>query len=401
MNIIFLANFPSILDGGVQGRFINIAMLLHNRGHEVEVIVSDFQHATKKHREVIDNKYPFRLTYLHESGYPNNVHPQRLLSHYVWGYNVAKYIKHLKCKPDVIYSALPSFSAAKMVGKWCNRNGVKFIVDVQDLWPEAFKVAVKNPLLQLAFKPMEWIANAAYKTADAIIGCSDTYRDRALKVNKKVKEGLTVYLGNNGQTFDDASVKYHVEKPLDELWIAYIGTMGYSYDLKCAINAIQNVEQSGKISQKIKFVAMGGGPLLEEYIKYAKETKIAFEFTGPLKYEKMVGLMCSCDIVINCLRPGAAQSITNKVGDYALSGLPVINTQENPEYRNLVELYNCGINCECGNVNDVAEAIIKLAKDDSLRKLMGENARKLGIERFDRRTSYKAIITLVESMNNK
>lgn len=396
MNIIFLANFPSILDGGVQGRFINLAMLLHDRGHEVEVIVSDFQHSTKKHREIMDNKYPFRLTYLHESGYPNNVHPQRLWSHYVWGCNVAKYIKHLKCKPDVIYSALPSFTAARMVGKWCNKNGVKFIVDVQDLWPEAFKVAIKNPILQLAFKPMELIANAAYKAADAVIGCSDTYRDRALKVNKKVKEGLTVYLGNNGQAFDEAREKYLVQKPDCELWIAYIGTMGYSYDLKCAIEAIRKVTETRKVVKNVKFIAMGGGPLLDEYRDYARNVGIAYEFTGPLPYGKMVGLMCSCDIVINCLRTGAAQSITNKVGDYALSGLPVINTQENEEYRALVEEYNCGINCECGNVNEVAEAIIKLANDPLLCAEMGENARKLGTERFDRRITYFKIVEFIE-----
>lgn len=134
MNIVFLANFPNKLDGGLMGRFINLSMLLHERGHEVEVIVSDFEHSSKKHREVMDNKYPFKLTYLHEPGYPGNVSPQRLWSHYVWGINVEKYIKKLEKKPDVIYSSLPTFSAARLVGKWCNKNGVKFVVDVQDLW---------------------------------------------------------------------------------------------------------------------------------------------------------------------------------------------------------------------------------------------------------------------------
>lgn len=398
MNIIFLANFPHILDGGLQGRFINLAQLLHDKGHLIEVIVSDFDHAKKKHRDVMDNKYPFKLTYLHESGYPNNVHPKRLWSHYVWGCNVEKYIRELKTKPDVIYSSLPTFSAARLVGKWCNKNGVRFIVDVQDLWPEAFKVAVKNPVLQLAFAPMDWVANAAYKSADYIIGCSDTYRDRALRINKKISSGLTVYLGNDGVKFDSAKISQKVEKPSDEFWIAYIGTMGYSYDLKCAIDAIKLVNEQKVLDKKIKFVAMGGGPLLNEYKAYADNAGILAEFTGALPYEQMVGKMCSCDVVINCLRPGAAQSITNKVGDYALSGLPVINTQENQEYRDLVDEWKCGINCECGNVNEVAHAIIKLASDVTLCRIMGEQARKLGVERFDRRTSYLKIVGMIENI---
>lgn len=397
MNIIFLANFPHKLDGGLMGRFINLAMLLHQRGHEVEVIVSDFEHSSKKHREVMDNNYPFKLTYLHEPGYPGNVSPQRLWSHYVWGLNVEKYIKRLEKKPDVIYSSLPTFSAARLVGKWCNKNGVKFVVDVQDLWPEAFKVAIKNPILQQAFLPMEWVANAAYKAADYVIGCSDTYRDRGMCVNKRTKDGLTVFLGNDGEKFDFGKDVFRVVKPSDEFWIAYIGTMGYSYDIKLAIDAVKIVSERG-IGKKIKFIAMGDGPLLDEYKLYARNANIYAEFTGPLVYEEMVGQMCSCDAVINCLRPGAAQSITNKVGDYALSGLPVINTQENLEYRKLVEDWHCGINCECGNVREVADAIVKLISDPELCINMGKNARKLGEERFDRRYTYLQILDALEHL---
>lgn len=397
MKIIFLANFPSILDGSPKGRFINLAMLMHQRGHDVEVVVSDFEHGVKTHRRDMENKYPFRLTFLHEPGYSGNVSPQRLWSHYIWGLNVERYLKNLKKLPDVVYAALPTFTAGRLAGKWCNKHNVKYVVDVQDLWPEAFKVAFRNPLLHSAFKPMEWIANAAYKSADYVLACSNTYRDRALSVNRKCKEGLTVYLGNNGEIFDLGKEQYHVNKPKDEFWIAYIGTMGYSYDIKLAIDAIKLAERE-KLSKRIKFIGMGRGPLLEEYKKYAEKSGIAYEFTGPLEYKVMVGMMCSCDAVINCLRPGAAQSITNKVGDYALSGLPVINTQENMEYRNLVEEWNCGINCICGNVQDTANAIVKLVENPSLCEEMGRKARELGEMKFDRRNTYLNIIKLLENI---
>lgn len=108
--------------------------------------------------------------------------------------------------------------------------------------------------------------------------------------------------------------------------------------------------------------------------------------------------MCSCDAVVNCIVADAAQSITNKVGDYALSGLPVISTQECQEYRDLVEKYNCGINCRVGNADDVANAIELLMNDKNLCKIMGLNARRLGEERFDRRQSYQNIINLLHSL---
>lgn len=393
MKIFIVANFTN----SETSRFFELARLFTSRRHDVVVITSDFSHSSKRLKKEKPQYDTFKTVYLHEPGYKSNVSIKRLWSHYVWGRNVEKYIQNSTVKPDVVYASLPTYTAGRLVGKWCNKNDVKYIVDVQDLWPEAFKVAVKNSFLQQAFLPMEWMANAAYKTADYVIGVSDTYRNRALKVNKKCKEGLTVFLGNNGEKFDIAKEKYRICKPDDEFWIAYIGTMGFSYDINLAIDAIKLVKVS-KLSKKVKFVAMGNGPLLDEYKKHAEESDIDFEFTGSLPYEIMVGKLCSCDAVINCLRPGAAQSITNKVGDYALSGLPVINTQENPEYRKLVEATQCGINCECENAEDVAAAIVKLAESPELRKEMGEAARQLGKDKFDRRYSYSKIVDAVENL---
>ena len=88
-------------------------------------------------------------------------------------------------------------------------------------------------------------------------------------------------------------------------------------------------KEEKNLSKKVKFIGMGRGPLLEEYKDYAEKSGISYEFTGALDYEVMVGRMCSCDAVINCLRPGAAQSITNKVGDYALSGSSSRNSKSN------------------------------------------------------------------------
>ena len=90
--------------------------------------------------------------------------------------------------------------------------------------------------------------------------------------------------------------------------------------------------------------------------------------------------------------------VTNKVGDYAMSGLPVVNTQENREYRQLVEKYKCGINCECENVDDIANAIIKLSSDLDLRIKMGINSLTLDKEKFDRDNTYNEIVNAIKSM---
>lgn len=403
MNICIVANFPDLLNGKADMRFAYLAEILQKKGHSVELIISDFEHEVKDVRRR-DNYsvYDFKVTVLHEPSYDRNLSFKRLCAHYIWGKNVGRYFRSNPKVPDVIYVAIPSLTVAREVADYCKEHETcKFVIDIQDLWPEAFQMVVPNKLLKKAFFPIARYINYAYKEADFIIGVSDTYRDRGLLVNKKNQRGLTVYIGNDGAKFDSGKTLYHEDKANDEFWLAYIGTLGFSYDLKCIIDAIAIVNKRGILNKKLKFVAMGRGPLLDEFKKYAKDAGISCEFTGALPYEKMVGKMCSCDVVMNCINPGAAQSITNKVGDYALSGLPVINTQENLEYRKLVEECQCGINCECGNAEQVADAIEKLALDPELRSKMGENAARLGREKFDRRYTYPQIVDALEQLCEK
>ena len=80
-----------------------------------------------------------------------------------------------------------------------------------------------------------------------------------------------------------------------------------------------------------------------------------------------------------------------QVGDYAAAGLPVLNTQECPEYRDLVTGYEMGINCENGDVAQMAEAMARLTEDASLRTRLGAGNRRLAEERFDRAATYRLL----------
>ena len=106
----------------------------------------------------------------------------------------------------------------------------------------------------------------------------------------------------------------------------------------------------------------------------------------------MCGLLCACDMTVNPIIAGSAGSIINKHGDYAASGLPVINTQECQEYRNLVDEYQMGFNCQNGNSKEIAEKIILLVNDSILRTNMGGNARRCAEEKFDRKNTYHELI---------
>lgn len=398
MKILIVAHFTQTPNENGNNRFNYIANLLGMiKENQVELITTSFSHKNKQQRimnnEPID-KLNYKLTTIYEPGYKKNVSLKRFWSHYIMGKNLKKYLKKIEYKPDIIYCAVPSLDVGKVAAKYAKEHNIRFIVDVQDLWPEAFKMVFNIPIISnIIFAPMERQANYIYKNANDIIAVSETYANRASKVNKIYKNKLVTYLGTDLQYFDDCREKYKVNYVDNVIRITYIGTLGHSYDIKCIIDAIKLLNDKG--INNIKFIVMGNGPLKEEFEKYAKEKNIECEFTGRIEYHIMVGKLCACDIAVNPIAHNAAQSIINKVGDYAAAGLPVISTQECEEYRELVDNYNIGFNCENGNIQDIANKIEILIKEKELRNKMGKNNRKLAEERFDRRVTYKQIVDLV------
>jgi glycosyltransferase involved in cell wall biosynthesis len=347
----------------------------------------------KKHKVPLENKWPFTITFLHEIGYKKNISIQRFRSHYNWGKGVAKYLSTRK-KPDVVYCAVPSLTAPLRAAKYCERNDIKFIIDIQDSWPEAFKLAFNVPIISdVIFAPFNAYANGVYKRADAICAVSRTYANRAKRVNKKCKETHVVFLGTRLATFDEYVKENYIEKTKGEIWLGYCGTLGASYDITIAIDALSILKKRG--IKEIKFIVLGAGERKVEFEQHAKELKVDCVFTGRLPYEQMCGWLSACDIAVNPIMHNAAQSIINKHGDYAASGIPVLNTQECQEYRDLVDSYQMGFNCKNGDAEGLADKLQLLIEDEKLRLEMGGNARRCAEEKFDRAYSYKELINII------
>ncbi|WP_026691505.1 glycosyltransferase family 4 protein [Alteribacter aurantiacus] len=393
-DILIIAHYTKAPNEKGNGRFHYIADKLGNKSKNVEVVTSSYAHKGKVQRKLSNEhikSIPYEFTTVYEPGYNKNVSLERFYSHYIFGRNLKKYLKNRK-KPDVIYCAVPSINAAKVAAEYAHKNNIKFIVDVQDLWPEAFQMVFNIPLISnVIFYPMNKNIDYVYAKADKIIAVSKTYSDRALRTNDKCKEALSVFLGTDLSYFDSlVSENRYLEKPESEVWLAYIGTLGHSYDITTVLDALKIIKDKG--IKNIKFVVMGDGPLKSKFENHAKENEIYAKFLGRLDYGKMVGVLKVCDIAVNPISKGAAQSIINKHGDYAAAGLPVLNTQESKEYRDLVKEFQMGFNCENNNAVDLADKLLKLYKDKQLRESMGDNSRKLAELKFDRSSTYQEII---------
>lgn len=393
--IIVITQYVSMPGEKSNGRFRYLISMIDKTKFDVELITTNFSHRDKEHRSYnYDKEIDYKFTMLNEPGYKKNVSFKRFYSHYVFSKNLEKYLKSIE-KPDVIYCAVPSLDVAKVAAKFAEKNNIRFIIDVQDLWPEAFKLVFKVPIISdLIFYPMKKQADYVYSRADDIVAVSDTYAERAAMVNKKYKNKISVFLGTELDYFDKLKKENEIVPFDDNIRIAYIGTLGHSYDIRVVIDAIKILNDKGL--KNILFVVMGNGPLKEQFEEYAKEKNVNCEFTGRLDYNEMVGKLCSCDIAVNPIKKGSAGSIINKVGDYAAAGLPVLNTQECEEYRKIVEEYKIGFNIENESPIEFAEKIKELYENKKSRKDMGANNRMLAEEKFDRKNTYLQIKKIIE-----
>ncbi|WP_433959453.1 glycosyltransferase family 4 protein [Cytobacillus horneckiae] len=395
-DVLVIGHFTSDFDGAGNNRFNYLVDLLSKYPFDVELVTSDFSHSKKIKRERIQD-FDFKLTYLREPLYKKNISLKRIYSHYILGENLKRYLNYRK-KPDIIYCAVPSLNVAKVAADYAKKNRIKFVIDVQDLWPEAFKMLIKIPLLSdVIFYPMKRKADHIFKLADEIIAVSDTYAHRAKKVNFKCDTAHTIFLGTELSFFDRVAQENKIQnKPDNEIWLAYVGTLGHSYDLTSVMEALYILK--GRGIDNIKFIVMGDGPLKKKFEENANKLGIYTKFTGRLDYSKMAGLLYSCDIAVNPISKGAAQSIINKHGDYAAAELPVLNTQECSEYRWLVDEYKMGLNCKNNDPKDLSTKLLKLYEDKPLRKALGKNSRKLAEDKFDRSHTYRKIVEIINGV---
>lgn len=394
MDIVIVSSFTGDLSKSNNDRFLYLARML-SEDNQVELITSRFYHTAKRFHDDPQGDWPFKITLIDEPGYPRNICLQRLHSHWVFGRNLASYLSR-RSVPDVVYCAFPPINSAKVVADYCRAHDVRFVLDIQDLWPEAFEMVFHvPPFSNMAFAPLYRQANAVFSAADELCAVSDTYLQRALEANSSCHAPQVVNLGTDLETFDANSGKpLDIEKRADELWMAYCGTLGESYDLPIVLEALSILAEEGKPAPL--FFVMGDGPRKEEFERCAEEHGLGVVFTGRLPYDEMCSLLKMCDFAVNPIVGNAPQSIINKHADYAAAGLPVLSTQESPEYRDLVDSYQMGFNVENGNARELADRILELCSDKEQRFRMGQSARRCAEERFDRKRTYRNLIKAVE-----
>lgn len=382
-------------------RFRFLSEYLAANGYQVDLITTSFQHWAKAQRDlqrVKEDKYAFSLRFIEEPGYKKNIDLRRIWSHHIAAKNLKKMLQQ-DGDYDLIYCEIPPNDVALVAAEFAREKGIPFVVDVNDLWPEAMRMVLDVPVISdILFYPFLRDARKVYNLCSGVVGTSDEYAARPFKHRREDIPKITVYVGNELSVFDQGAEDHmdEVQKPEGEFWVTYAGTIGTSYDIRTMVLAADVLKERGYDNIHMKI--LGGGPLKEELEELASTLKGNVDFVGYAPYEKMAAYLKKSDILVNSFVKKAPQSIVTKIGDYLAAGKPMINTCSSPEFRGKVETDGFGINIEAEDKIILAEAILELYKDEGKRARMGERARQIAQEQFDRPYAYRKILELMERL---
>lgn len=362
-----------------------IAVYKYIQGDNI-VLTADFNHGEKRYYTEEETLQSNQIA-LHVPAYHKNLGVKRIWSHLVFAKEVKEFLSSLDEKPDAIYCAMPTSLSAYVCAKFCKKYGVKFIIDIIDLWPDSLLPLIKGKaVIKALLYPWTYLTRYAYKNADVIMGESVAYAYEAKKFNKKA-EVYPLYLGVEMGVVNQVKAKNPVSlvKPDDEIWIAYAGSLGTSYDFETLLNAVRGIH--GRYKYKLWFV--GDGVKYNEIDTFIKDNGQNAEITGYLPYEQLLGYLAYCDIAVNIFRKNTKVVYSYKFNDYVAMDCVVLNSLDG-ETAQMVDEYQIGRNF---NFDDKPlSAILEdtLAHWDKY-SLWKDNCQKLVEDRLDKGKIYKVV----------
>lgn len=368
-------------------RFNELARLWAEEGHDVTVICGTLNYATG----AVPEKYRGRLATREKDGLVDVVRcyvPSSYTRSYLgrmwafFGFMLSASIAALRTRrADVVIATSPPLTAAipGWIAAKLRPRRSKFIFEIRDLWPESAittGVLSKSALLtRLLFRLEAW----ACRRADLINVLTPAFRDdlleRRLATNGKI---IFVPNGADAAAFVPGSRENAMRRELgwsDKIVAMYAGAHGRANALRQLIDAAEHLRER----RDILIASVGDGPERAQLVDEAKRRGLDnIVFHGAQPKDRMPEVVNACDIGLAVLQnnPTFRTVYPNKVFDYMACERPTVLAIDGVARELVCDDADAGLFAEPENGRAIAEAIIRLADDGSLRERMGKNGRR-------------------------
>lgn len=389
-DVIIVSPYIGKIDNQFQNRFLYLSRLLSSKGHKVTLITSLYCHTTKD-KHSINSSLPFNVKYL-DCGTYNNISFKRFFHNIFFAFKLYFFLKKINSSDTIVISAFPFLSS--LISLALLRNSIfKIIVDIQDLWPESFVMLKPNFLPEFMFniflKPF-FIANKfIFKLFDNYCFVSHTFMSYFDDFYLNDFNGHVCYIGVN----PSVNIK-NITYPINVCKLVYVGSLERSYDLLPFFESLILLNSDSNI--RFELHVYGSGSNLNFYKSITADLNFII-FHKPVSVSILHKRINNCHIAINPIVTTSAASIINKHADYSIVGLPVINTQSNAEYKQLLQHYNAGLSIDL-NKSEIIEAISLIISSEFVFSEFALGSRNMFTE-FNREIIYEGYYEFLTKKN--
>ncbi len=276
-------------------------------------------------------------------------------------------------KPDIIIATSPQFFVGVAGYVLSRMKGSKFIFEVRDVWPEEIVAvgAIKNKFI---IRMLEKLEMFLYRKADLVMavaqGTIDILSERGVPREKLalIPNGVDI------EHFQQARESGKIRKELgfgDKFVVSYIGTHGMAHRLDVVLKAAFRLQKN----EKIQFLFVGDGADKKNLMNIAEQLNLKnVYFHEQIDRSRIPEFYHMTDLFLVPLRKAElfTKNIPSKIYEVMAAQKPILIATEG-ESRKLVENSGAGIGTTPEDVEEMAEKIMYLYRDEKLRQKMGQD----------------------------
>ena len=397
MNILYIHQYFTTPEEGGGTRSYEFARSLVERGHKITILTgsklnNSSSNGKKKTDEYIEGVHVIYLKTPYSTYIPFK---KRLYS--FMGFSIRAILAGIRIKRyDLIFATSTPLTVAipGIILSFLRR--VPMVFEVRDLWPEVpiQMGVIKNSLL---IKLLYWFEAFTYRHSNHIIALSPGMVKGVLATGVARNKVTMIPNFCNLDFFKPGKSNNNISGELTSIngpIIAYCGAVSYANDIDIIIYAAEKLQ---KMHSWVTFIIAGEGILKPKLEKLAKVKQLKnIVFLGQISKHEVVELYrkaIACLVLFKNL-PILSTNSPNKFFDALAAGRPVITNMAG-WISELVENYKIGFSIESDDVQSLVEVTIKLShmSQDEIES-MGQNARKLAEEKFNREEMVEKLETI-------
>lgn len=352
-------------------RTIKFAHYLQKNGYDVTIFGCSIMHnmninLIEDDSLFIERQYDdLKFVHIRSSQYGTATGVKRIWSEILFHYNLVKVMKQLP-KADLIVATTDALISNPVID-YAHKNGVKYVKEVLDMWPDIFMdmglIGAKNP----AMKYLWYRAKSNYTQADgsvfSLTECFDYLRNKGWDKEQGGPVNMDkIFYINNGVDLKDFN-RWKTENILDDedlksdkKKVIYLGSIRLVNNVLLLIKAAELLQDL----RDVEFLIYGDGDDREPLIKYCQEhglknVKFKAKWTEP-KYVPYI-LSQSYINILNYINADFAKYgiSSSKMFQYMASGKPLVCNIDLPHCP--ITTNNIGIAHNMKDDTDYASAI--------------------------------------------